>query len=116
MTGCAEHHELYAHGKLMSQPRLILALIINDFHFTQCMCACTHSHAHTHTCACTRTQSFCSALNNELTEYYRLIAVLDAQSQQGSGALTLRRLLVWTHDPRERLQMLAVLVDGCKRK
>ena len=30
--------------------------------------------------------------------------------------LTLRRLLVWTYDPRERLQMLAVLVEGCKRE
>lgn len=70
---------------------------------------------------CMYIQSFCSALNNELTEYYRLIAVLDAQSQQdgeasgGVAGLTLRRLLVWTHDPRERLQMLAILVDGCKR-
>ena len=65
-------------------------------------------------------QSFCSALSQELTEYYRLIAVLDGQLKQqqqevGVG-MTLRRLLVWTHDPRERLQMLAVLVDGCKRK
>lgn len=51
------------------------------------------------------------------------MAVLDSQVQQrggvaseGVGGITLRRLLVWTHDPRERLQMLAVLVDGCKRK
>ena len=68
-------------------------------------------------------QSFCSALSQELTEYYRLMAVLDAQVQQGGvvsgggvGGMTLRRLLVWTHDPRERLQWLAILVDGCKRE
>ncbi len=66
----------------------------------------------------------------ELTEYYRLIAVLESQVQQvqqggvvsggcvasGGSGMTLRRLLVWTHDPRDRLQMLAILVDGCKRK
>ena len=66
---------------------------------------------------CILLQSFCSALNNELTEYYRLVAVLDAQvGCVAGGGMTLRRLLVWTHDPRERLQMLAILVDGCKRK
>ena len=55
-----------------------------------------------------------------MTEYYRLVAVLDAQvRQQEVGVacgLTLRRLLVWTSDPKERLQMLAVLVEGCKRE
>ena len=65
-------------------------------------------------------QSFCTALQEELTEYYRLIAVLEGQLHQQkrrgeTTGLTLRRLLVWTHDPRERLQMLAILVDGCKR-
>lgn len=51
------------------------------------------------------------------------MAVLDAQVQQGGvacgggvGGMTLRRLLVWTHDPRERLQWLAILVDACKRQ
>ena len=52
----------------------------------------------------------------ELTEYYRLIAVLEAQQQTGPEALTLRRLLVWTHDPLERLKWLAILVDGCKSR
>lgn len=60
-------------------------------------------------------QSFCSALTQELTEYYRLIAVLEAQQDQGESSLTLRRLAVWTHDPTERMKMLGVLVDGCKR-
>ena len=61
-------------------------------------------------------QSFCSALSQELTEYYRLIAVLEAQQSQGESSLTLRRLAVWTHDPLERMKMLGILVDGCKRK
>lgn len=60
-------------------------------------------------------QSFCSALSQELTEYYRLIAVLEAQQSQAESSLTLRRLAVWTHDPLERMKMLGILVDGCKR-
>jgi gamma-tubulin complex component 3 len=66
-------------------------------------------------------QSFCSALSEELTEFYKLIAVLEAQQTavvppagSGRGQLTLRRLLVWTHDPLERLKYLAVLVGACK--
>lgn len=68
-------------------------------------------------------QSFCAALQQELTEYYRLMAVLEGQQQlsdQGiegegaSGSLTLRRLMVWTFDPLVRLRTLATLVDTCK--
>ncbi|XP_070173338.1 gamma-tubulin complex component 3-like isoform X2 [Littorina saxatilis] len=69
-------------------------------------------------------QSFCAALHQELTEYYRLIAVLEAQLQQedddqgiGEGdRLTLKRLVVWTYDPLLRLKMLAALVDAGKGK
>ncbi|XP_013415922.1 gamma-tubulin complex component 3 homolog [Lingula anatina] len=69
-------------------------------------------------------QSFCAALHQELTEYYRLIAVLEAQLQQehdqgvgmGPGGLTLRQLSVWTFDPLSRLKALAALVDVCKGK
>lgn len=68
-------------------------------------------------------QSFCAALQQELTEYYRLLAVLEGQHQVGdagfvgegaSGSLTLRRLIVWTYDPLMRLRTLAALVDACK--
>ena len=68
-------------------------------------------------------QSFCAALQQELTEYYRLLAVLEGQQQLGdagfvgegaSGSLTLRQLMVWTFDPLTRLQTLAALVDACK--
>ena len=66
-------------------------------------------------------QSFCAAINKELTEYYRLVAVLEAQENQeettiyddGAG-LTLRRLVIWTYDPLSRMKALATLVDICK--
>lgn len=71
-------------------------------------------------------QSFCAALQLELTEYYRLIAVFEAQqlllSDAGLGhetcsnSLTLRRLLVWTYTPMLRLKSLAALVEICKGK
>ena len=66
-------------------------------------------------------QSFCSALLSELTEYYRLVAVLEAQHGQAEGGgaggrgLTLRRLVVWSHDPLKKLKILGTLVDACKR-
>ncbi|KAJ3043517.1 Gamma-tubulin complex component 3 [Rhizophlyctis rosea] len=65
-------------------------------------------------------QSFCSALSQELTDYYRLIAVLEAQiareQQAGSFAakgLSLKRLHVWTMEPLHRLRMMSVLIDLC---
>ncbi|XP_048249999.1 gamma-tubulin complex component 3 homolog [Haliotis rufescens] len=69
-------------------------------------------------------QSFCAALHHEMTEFYRLIAVLEAQLQQeqdegfseSQPGLTLRRLMVWTFDPLVRLKSLAALVDVCKGK
>ncbi|XP_036311998.1 gamma-tubulin complex component 3 isoform X3 [Pipistrellus kuhlii] len=68
-------------------------------------------------------QSFCAALHQELKEYYRLLSVLHSQLQleddQGvnlglESSLTLRRLLVWTYDPKIRLKTLAALVDHCQ--
>ncbi|KAI1885373.1 hypothetical protein AGOR_G00219470 [Albula goreensis] len=68
-------------------------------------------------------QSFCAALHQELKEYYRLLSVLHSQLQveddQGVNVgaesnLTLRRLLVWTYDPKVRLKTLAALVDYCQ--
>ncbi|ETE73403.1 Gamma-tubulin complex component 3, partial [Ophiophagus hannah] len=65
-------------------------------------------------------QSFCAALNQELKEYYRLLSVLHSQVEDDQGvnlgiesSLTLRRLLVWTYDPKIRLKTLAALVDHC---
>lgn len=68
-------------------------------------------------------QSFCASLHQELKEYYRLLSVLHSQLQMedeqgvcggGEGSLTLRRLLVWTYDPKVRLKTLAALVDFCQ--
>ncbi|XP_064615668.1 gamma-tubulin complex component 3 homolog [Liolophura sinensis] len=69
-------------------------------------------------------KSFCEALKQELTEYYRLIAVVKAQVDQDASIkglpncdkMTLRRLAVWTFDPLIRLKALAALVDICKGK
>lgn len=69
-------------------------------------------------------QSFCAALHKELTEYLRLIAVIEAQLHQDtdpglgetSSALTLARLQVWLFDPCFHLKWLSALVDTSKGK
>ncbi|XP_033096143.1 gamma-tubulin complex component 3 homolog [Anneissia japonica] len=70
-------------------------------------------------------QSFIAALQQELTEYYRLLSVLQAQLKQEDdlgmsddpkSSLTLLRLAVWTLDPKHRMKWLALLVDYCKDK
>lgn len=69
-------------------------------------------------------QAFCASLQEELSDYYRLIAILEAQvhhpiplMSEGSKAgnyLSLRRLMVWLAEPLVRMRLLAVLVDDCK--
>lgn len=70
-------------------------------------------------------QSFCGALQQELTDYYRLVAVLESQvtesiNNQNSnnknefGQFSLRRMLVWTADPLERLKLMAMLTDAAR--
>nr|XP_045616749.1 gamma-tubulin complex component 3 homolog [Procambarus clarkii] len=67
-------------------------------------------------------QSLVLALREELTEYCRLIALLEAQIQEGgdtpmgepSGGLTLRRLVMWTLEPRARLRALAHLTHAAR--
>uniref|UniRef100_A0A7S1KPF2 Spindle pole body component n=1 Tax=Percolomonas cosmopolitus TaxID=63605 RepID=A0A7S1KPF2_9EUKA len=63
-------------------------------------------------------QSFCSAINKQLTEYYKLIAVLEShiKSQASRNQLSLRRLLVWTMDPISRLRTLLQLIEQCKNQ
>lgn len=53
-------------------------------------------------------QSFVSALQERLSEYYRTIAILETQLE----SLSLKRLLIWTEDARHRLRMMSVLVDS----
>ncbi|GAB4843768.1 Gamma-tubulin complex component 3 [Ancistrocladus abbreviatus] len=69
-------------------------------------------------------QAFCSALHDELTEYYKLLAVLKEQalnpiplvsdSASSGNYLSLRRLSVWFTEPMVKMRLMAVLVDSCK--
>ncbi|XP_008791865.3 gamma-tubulin complex component 3 [Phoenix dactylifera] len=70
-------------------------------------------------------QAFCSALQDELSDYYKLLAVLESQSLNpiptaGSDSgvpgnyLSLRRLVVWLAEPMVRMRLMAVLVDMCR--
>lgn len=75
-------------------------------------------------------QSLCHHLQSQLTEYYRLIAVLESQMSQGGSidmedarpigtkdeetGLTLRRLEVWVDEWRLRMRMMSVCVEGCQ--
>ncbi|PIA53361.1 hypothetical protein AQUCO_00900144v1 [Aquilegia coerulea] len=69
-------------------------------------------------------QAFCAALQDELSEHYKLLAVLEAQSMNPipmvseatstGNYLSLRRLLVWFAEPMVLMRLMAVLVDSCK--
>ncbi|CAO2822126.1 unnamed protein product [Amaranthus hypochondriacus] len=69
-------------------------------------------------------QAFCAALQDELTEYYKLLAVLEAQAMNpiplvsenasSKNYLSLRRLSVWVAEPTVKMRLMAVLVDICK--
>lgn len=73
-------------------------------------------------------QSLCHHLQTQLTEYYRLIAVLESQMAGRRGAddsdrsdigqddtgLTLKRLDVWIQEWRLRMRMMSVCVEGSR--
>ncbi|KAG6743894.1 hypothetical protein POTOM_052597 [Populus tomentosa] len=69
-------------------------------------------------------QAFCAALQNELLDYYKLLAVLEAQAMNpiplvsetasSGNYLSLRRLLVWFAEPIVKMRLMAVLVDKCR--
>ncbi|CCL99413.1 uncharacterized protein FIBRA_01431 [Fibroporia radiculosa] len=76
-------------------------------------------------------QSLCHHLQTQLTEYYRLIAVLESQMTIGTSVedsseteepstreeesgLTLKRLDVWITDWRLRMRMMSVCVEGAR--
>lgn len=63
-------------------------------------------------------QSFCSAIDKQLTEYYKLIAVLESQikSPYSRNQLSLRRLVVWSLEPSSRLRALLQLIEECKNQ
>lgn len=69
-------------------------------------------------------QAFCAALQDELSDYYKLLAVLEAQSMNpiplvsekvsSENYLSLRRLSVWFAEPMVKMRLMAVLVDKCR--
>jgi len=78
-------------------------------------------------------QSLCHHLQTQLTEYYRLIAVLESQMapehtpndpvtslaskdyhRSEETGLTLRRLDVWINEWRLRMRMMSVCVEGAR--
>lgn len=70
-------------------------------------------------------QSLCAALQQELTNYYKLIAILEAQIEKqiankslpnDQASLTLKRLTVWTLDYYQKLKLMSILVDVCQGK
>ncbi|WCJ34041.1 Gamma-tubulin complex component 3 [Euphorbia peplus] len=69
-------------------------------------------------------QAFCAALQDELSEYYKLLNVLGAQAMSpiplvsetanSGNYLSLRRLSVWFAEPMVKMRLMAVLVDKCR--
>lgn len=57
-------------------------------------------------------QSFYHAVQTELMEYYQLLSLLEENHSSKDGKLTLKRLVVWTQEPMERLRYLATLMDA----
>lgn len=77
-------------------------------------------------------QSLCHHLHQQLTEYYRLIAMLETQISKApqvsdnsgmnhdggrdKSGLSLRRLDVWVNEWRLRMRMMSVCVEGARGK
>lgn len=63
----------------------------------------------------------CHFLHHELSEYHRLLAVLESQmntassnGEQPEGGLTLLRLRLWTEDMKLKLKQMSTIVDEAK--
>ncbi|RAL48519.1 hypothetical protein DM860_005943 [Cuscuta australis] len=69
-------------------------------------------------------QAFCAVLQDELSEYFKLLSVLEAQAMNpiplvsenatSGNYLSLRRLSVWFTEPTVKMRLMAVLVDSCR--
>lgn len=65
-------------------------------------------------------QSLCHFVSSELTDYYRLVAILEAQMNNvetdGSDqkGLTLRRISVWTEEVTLRMRLISTIIEGCQ--
>lgn len=64
-------------------------------------------------------EALMAACNKEISNCYRLIAILEAQCQQSSdpsnsasGQLSLRRLIVWTSEPLQRLRVVSSCLEA----
>ncbi|XP_012268384.2 gamma-tubulin complex component 3 isoform X2 [Athalia rosae] len=69
-------------------------------------------------CAGRVADSFVAALHQELSEYYRFIAIMQeeinrAQSPLGMDGVTLSHLHLWAYEPLESLKWLASIVRAC---
>lgn len=67
-------------------------------------------------------QGLISALNNELTQYYGMIATLKEQldrsqiNESSSPKLTLNKIMLWAVEPLQRLYWLATVAETCQEK
>ena len=61
-------------------------------------------------------QAFGAALKNELSEFYRLLATLEAQASDEAQTQhhSLHHLSVWTLEPTNRMKLLLSLVEACR--
>eukprot|EP01133_Synstelium_polycarpum_P001381 gene1381-1591_t len=58
-------------------------------------------------------QSLCSALNDELVEFYRLIALLETEvAGEERQRLTLRGMMVWVQIPLAKIRVLVALTNA----
>jgi len=62
-------------------------------------------------------QSLCFAIQAELTEYYRLLAILESQRtkygpDEAANYLNLKKLYLWVQEPMERMKWLAIIIDS----
>jgi gamma-tubulin complex component 3 len=53
--------------------------------------------------------AFCQAIQDELEEYYRLLAVLNQEPE-----LSMKKLHLWLFEPLERMKWLAILSEACE--
>ncbi|KAK4880318.1 hypothetical protein RN001_008464 [Aquatica leii] len=61
-------------------------------------------------------QSLIATFREELSEYYKTLAILQEQLRKTDTELTLRRMLVWVAEPKDRLQWLAYIAEQCTNK
>ncbi|PWN32047.1 uncharacterized protein FA14DRAFT_138591 [Meira miltonrushii] len=65
-------------------------------------------------------QSLCHFVLSELTDYYRLVAILEAQMNNvetdgnDQKGLTLRRISVWTEEVTLRMRLISTIIEGCQ--